>query len=468
MGRLFWKFFFAFWLAVLTAGIGVGTAVWVRHNSNLLSSANEQDIIDSHASAFVNAAADILTHGGVSGLRSFLDSVQEGPFPAVYAVNDADQEILERSLSDSQLQQIRNLYLQQTASPALRMVSADDGHRYLLFAPWTAHGLRGNRHQPPPDELGGGPPPDIPRHPRPGRRPPPWLAISAGTLASLMFSALLAWYFAKPIRKLRSAFAALAGGALDTRIGMAMGRRSDELTELGRDFDHMAQQICALVSAQRHLLHDVSHELRSPLARIQAAIGLAQQQPEKLAASMERIERETQRMNQLVGELLMLSRLEAGVDAEKISHIDIGDLLADIIADVQFEAEPLQVGINYKGPNHISGQCRSELLHRAIENVLRNAVQHCQAGGQVQTTVHFDARQRRLRIGIDDDGPGVPEQHLAAIFQPFFRSTPRDKNGAGLGLAIAYRAIAAQGGDIQARNRRGGGLRVIIELPLPA
>ena len=471
MGRLFWKFFFAFWLAVLTAGIGVGTTVWLRHNSNLNQN-NEPELIDSHASAFVAAAASILNYGGVEGLRSFLNEVRDKHIPQIYAVNDADSEILNRRLTDQQLQQIRELYLLQSNNPALRIVSAADGHRYLLFALFRGHDRNAFSPPPGPPPAFGDPPPEPPRGNRyrpPNGPPPPWLAISAGTLASLLFSALLAWYFVKPIRQLRGAFTALANGALDTRIGAAISRRSDELTDLGRDFDHMAAQICTLVCAQRDLLHDVSHELRSPLARIQAAIGVAQQQPEKLAATLERIERESQRMDLLVGELLMLSRLQAGVDTEPLTTTDISRLLADIIADVQFEADQQHIVIRHNNFGKISGQCRSELLHRAIENVLRNAVQHGRTGGQVLINAQFDGVMRRLRILIEDDGPGVPAENLTAVFQPFFRGgNSAKRNGVGLGLAIACRAISAHGGQIQAQNRRQGGLQISIDLPLPA
>jgi signal transduction histidine kinase len=287
-------------------------------------------------------------------------------------------------------------------------------------------------------------------------------------LASLLFSGILAWYFAKPIRSLRDAFSAVAQGRLNTRIGNAMGRRGDELADLGRDFDHMAQKICALINAQQHLLHDVSHELRSPLARIQAAIGLAQQQPEKLPATLERIERESQRISDLVGELLMLSTLEAGVAPGKLDLINLDDLMADIVADVRFEAEPRRIALSYHGDIDVVVECQSELLHRAIENVLRNAVQHCKAEGTVLIAANFDGNNRCLRIQVDDEGPGVPDQDLTAIFQPFFRSgQPQKSHSTGLGLTIAHRAVEAHGGNITASNRPEGGLRVVIEIPFP-
>ncbi|WP_445368318.1 ATP-binding protein [Methylomonas sp. BW4-1] len=485
MGRLFWKFFFAFWLALLTAGIGVGTAVWLRHSAQQNLSAKPADVVDVRRASLVKLAASTLPHGGVKGLHDFIQTLQNTRFPPIYAVDDTDRELLGRPLAAEVLQQARALHRKNAYPDAIQMISADDGHRYLLFVPLPEHGF-GDLFRPSfpghpglsPFGFDGPMPGDRPpppsgnpeeHSPRPHREPPaPILPIISGCLASLLFSGLLAWYFAKPIRNLRDAFSAVAQGRLNTRIGNAMGRRSDELADLGRDFDHMVQKICSLISAQQHLLHDVSHELRSPLARIQAAIGLAQQQPEKLPATLERIERESQRISDLVGELLMLSKLEAGVAPGKLDLINLDDLMADIVTDVRFEAEAKRIALSYHGDIDVIVECQSELLHRAIENVLRNAVQHCKAEGTVLITADFDSDNRRLRIRVDDDGPGVPDQDLTAIFQPFFRSGQAQKpHSTGLGLTIAHRAVEAHGGSISASNRPQGGLSVLIEIPFP-
>ncbi|MGZ5006539.1 MAG: ATP-binding protein [Methylobacter sp.] len=455
MGRLFWKFFFTFWLALLVAGIGVGTTVWLRHNAWQKTEPAKFSIDVRHAAAIVSVAKMVIRHGGVAGLRNFLESMRDTQVPPVYAVDEQDRELLQRNVTPDVLQQARTLLSQDVYPEAIRMVPGDDGHHYLLFVPLPEHGFA----SPPPD---GQPP----RPHRPRRPPSPRLPILAGIFASLLFSAALAWYFAKPIRGLRNAFAALAQGNLDTRVGTSMGKRRDELSDLGRDFDHMAGQIHSLVHAQQRLLNDVSHELRSPLARIQAAIGLAQQQPEKQQAMLGRIERESQRMNDLVGELLVLSRLEAGVDRGENHEFDIGGLLDDIVEDARFEAERHQVAIRYAGIEETLVKGRSELLHRAIENVLRNALQHCKKGGEVAVSAYFDTAKRRLQVMIDDQGPGVAESDLSVIFEPFFSSGDRSKaDSIGLGLAIAYRAIEAHGGRIHANNRPQGGLRVQMEIP---
>jgi len=183
----------------------------------------------------------------------------------------------------------------------------------------------------------------------------------------------------------------------------------------------MTSRLRSLLDGQKNLLHDVSHELRSPLARLQAAIGLAHQQPEKAAASMERIERESVRMDKLVGELLTLSRLEAGAfDAPK-QEFSIGELLDDILQDAQFEAASNGRAVQFSSTADAQLTGQPELLARAIENVVRNAIKHSPAGGKVEVETALDARF--IRIRVMDSGPGVAQEDLGKIFQPFYRSS---------------------------------------------
>jgi len=309
-------------------------------------------------------------------------------------------------------------------------------------------------------------------HPRPppGGRPPgrdrlPLLPMFVGLLASLLCAAGLAWYIAKPIRHLRQAFDAAAEGDLEVRVSPSMGGRRDELADLGDDFDRMTERLQALMAGQKRLLHDVSHEMRSPLARLQAAIGLARQQPARMADSLLRIEREGERMNGLVGELLTLSRLEAGV-AGPLEDIEIGELLADIVEDTRFEGAAKQVGIDYAPGEMAEIRANPELLHRAIENVVRNALRFSPAGGAIRIEAGR-VESGHFRISIGDDGPGVPESQLDNIFKPFFRGDGQSvAGGYGLGLAIARQVIAAVDGKIAAKNRVGGGLLVEIDLPV--
>lgn len=343
---------------------------------------------------------------------------------------------------------------------------------------WLAHRAENERlvslgqGQPPSPEFwreGRPPPPGKPPHPpgppRPGYPFVPVVPLIATLLASLIFATLLAWYFSKPIRSLRSAFESMVGGKLETRLGPAMGKRRDELTDLGHNFDRMASHLNDLIDGQRRLLHDVSHELRSPLARLQAAIGLARQQPERLESSLQRIERESVRMDRLVGELLTLSRLEAGVMGAMEEEVNVGELLAGVVADARFEAEASGRTVEFSGCGEVIVTGNAELLHRALENVVRNALRHTPEGGKVTLEVRLDANN--LRIAILDQGPGVPAKELNGIFEPFFRGgESQHTDGHGLGLAIARRVVESLGGSIRALNREGGGLCVEIMLPL--
>ena len=286
-------------------------------------------------------------------------------------------------------------------------------------------------------------------------------------LASLGCATLLAWLLSKPIRSLHSAITDAANGNLDVRIADRMGAGNDELKDLGIEFDRMISRLRTLIVAQRQLLKDVSHEMRSPMARIQAAIGLAHQQPDQAPAVMDRIERESVRMDKLIGELLALSRLQAGVDNSLSEEIELRELLAEIIDDARFEASANDRCIHVG--SEVDGVVRGnvELLRRAIENVVRNAIKYSYRGGTVEVGAVLGSSSHSAVISVRDSGTGVAEPDLANIFDPFFRSSMHaHKDGSGLGLAIAKRVIESHGGSIVASNVPGGGLRVNIELPL--
>ena len=337
---------------------------------------------------------------------------------------------------------------------------------------FEAH-LSASSEFPLPPELRDQPPPDAgqgkPDHHPPGGKPPrgrafPVLPMIVGLLASLFCAAGLAWYIAKPIRQLRSAFHVATEGNLDVRIGAGMNGRRDELADLGEDFDHMTERLQSLMAGQRRLMHDVSHELRSPLARLQAAIGLARQQPARTEDSLQRIEREGERIDVLVGELLTLSRLEAGV-AAPLEAVDMDELLLNIVEDARFEGAARLVSIEFEpGPSAVV-QANPELLHRAIENVVRNALRFSPDGGVIQ--IH-SARtgENSFLLKIIDQGPGIPASDLEAIFVPFYRGSAQiSGTGFGLGLAIARQVIVAVNGKIEAKINSRHGLLVEISLP---
>jgi len=355
------------------------------------------------------------------------------------------------------------------------------------IAIWSRrHDLAPPLPPPPPPTFAGtapmpgrfGPPPDGPPPPGPPPRPPgflpPVMPLIAGSIVSVVFAALLAGYFARPIRNLRRAFEAVADGQLATRAAPAMGRRQDELADLGADFDRMVERLEALLGAQRRLLHDVSHELRSPLARLQAAVGLLRQQPERAAEMLLRIERDTVRIDRLVGELLTLARLESGMAPAVPLAVDLAEVLDAVVDDVRFEATEKDCAllVDRQQPLPMSGD--GELLRRAVENVLRNALRHSPSGSAIELTAA--AGDGGIEVRIADRGPGIADGELGRIFEPFARGDgggnggannggAGDASGYGLGLSIARAVVALHGGAITAENRNGGGLQVTIRLP---
>ncbi|MTV41168.1 sensor histidine kinase [Duganella radicis] len=462
MGRLFWKFFLSILLAQLAATVGIGGAIWLKSRNQQ----NSPVSLDTSppAEIAINAAAATLEFGGVKALTRMLENMERH---RVYAVDEQGHELLGRSVNQRTLQESRTRLKEEGRRRAVRQVAGDDGKRYLLFLPSgeRQRGLEGDNRQLLANLGGGEMGGDRPWGPR-FQPLGPWVPIAAATLASLLFAVLLAWYFSRPIRALRQAFDAAANGDLAPRFAKDSNKVGNELNDLGRDFDRMTARLRSLIDGQTRLLHDVSHELRSPLARLQAAIGLAHQQPEKWSASMERIERESVRMDKLVGELLTLARLEAGAIKASQEEISMADLLDQIADDARYEAASQQRDVVQEGEADVQVIGQADLLGRAIENVVRNAIKHSPEGGEVQLQARSLPESSQLIIRVLDRGPGVSPADLDTIFQPFFRSSNASTEGHGLGLAIAQHVIEAHGGSIKASNRAGGGLCVEMILPV--
>ena len=318
-------------------------------------------------------------------------------------------------------------------------------------------------------------PPDFPFGQRGAHPPPPppgpelpIVHLAAGAVVSLLFATLLAAYVSRPIRRLREALQQGASGELVPGVTASMGARRDELADLGRDFDRMARHTAQLMAAQRRLLHDVSHELRSPLARLNAIVGLIRQQPQNLDAQLLRLEHESMRMDRLLSELLTLSRLESGSEGrrgEPVEAVDLKELLEEVIEDAAPESAQAGCRIEFVGP---AGCCAApgdrELLYRLFDNLLRNALTHAAEGGWAGVSV--SAGDDAIEICIKDNGPGVPANDLAQLFSPFFRSIDANgRKGHGLGLAIARQIVDNHHGRIAAANRDNGGLQVSVHLP---
>ena len=297
-------------------------------------------------------------------------------------------------------------------------------------------------------------------------------AVSPGrVIASILVVGLvcylLALYLTSPVKKLQATVKNFAEGNLEARVSPELGNRRDELADLGREFDHMAGRISLLISSQKRLLADISHELRSPLARLSVALELARKNSNgKAAGPLDRIEQESERVNQLVGQLLTLTRLESGAEHVPPETVILEDLVQQIIDDANFEAKPLNREVKATQLDHCRVQGSSELLRSAIENVVRNAIRYTAEGSAVEVSLVWRLNTAVLRVR--DHGPGVPESELQHIFEPFYRvseARERTSGGTGLGLSIADRTIKLHGGSIRAENAKNG-LIVTMELPL--
>ncbi len=292
-----------------------------------------------------------------------------------------------------------------------------------------------------------------------------YLRLVGLLLTALIVCYALARYLSSPIGKIRRATQKLADGALETRVANEVGNRRDELAELAKDFDMMAERIESLITAQKRLSRDVSHELRSPLARMNVALEIAKQKSGPEAkAFLERIENESVRLNDMIGRLLTLSKLETGTRDFERTDVNLRKLVEQTVVDADFEANAKGCSVKLTEIDDCRIKGNESLLQSAVENVLRNAVRYTSDGTAVEVSLH--KKNGNAEIVIRDRGEGVPEAELANLFKPFYRvgeARDRGSGGIGLGLAIAEQAVRAHGGRIDARNTDQG-LEVIIRL----
>lgn len=277
---------------------------------------------------------------------------------------------------------------------------------------------------------------------------------------------LLALYLTGPILRLREAAQQLAEGRLEARAAASIERRGDELGALGRDFNTMAARIEELISRQRQLILDISHELRSPLARLNVALDLARG-GKAGDLPFDHIESDLMRLDEMIGRLLTIAKLDMAAVPVEMTCVNITDLVRKIVEDAGFEAQKRGVAVNMAAPGHCYARGNGELLYSAIENIVRNAIRYTEPATSVDVSLEFDGESNVLLV-IRDHGKGVPENDLERIFQPFYRvaeARDRESGGAGLGLAIADRVIRIHGGTIRAENAHPSGLKVVIKIP---
>ena len=443
MHSLFSRIFLLFLLAMtLIVGSSIATTFTIA------SRENESAEFQRRPSLAIQAS-EVLAHDGVAALRNWLDINKTVIGDReLFVVGPDGQDILGRRLPEGAS---RRLGMSREPAPgnfrpsrAAPQIVASDGAIYTVFTT--------------------------------PRRPSVFGALSLPAISftilgiALVVSALTSWWLAEhltaPIRRIQAGARALASESLDVRVSAGLEERKDELAVLARDFDAMADQLRANRGATTQLLRDISHELRSPLARMRVALGLARQPPADLSRQLDRLEREIERLDAMISQVLKLAHLH-GTDAlQQRERFDLGEVIEELVRDANFEGAVKNCRIDLQGMTESALFGSRELLRSAIENVLRNAVRYSPNDTAVQMTV--SKSDGGLEMLIRDHGPGVPAAELERIFEPFYRvaeSRDRDSGGEGIGLAITSQVMKAHGGSAQAVNAPNGGLEVRLRLP---
>jgi two-component system sensor histidine kinase CpxA len=450
MKSLFLKIFLSFWMALalfLVIAVLVTLAFRPRNAT-----------WEALRTTTLNDAVAAYEEGGADQLSQYFDNLDASQHVRGFLFDERGQELSGRGAPDWAIRVARGgprsphdgvLFPPPPVQRDSR-ASADGKHRYIVV-------------------MG------LPPGPRfffgPRGMPVPGLILAI--LSSGIACYILAWFLTKPIARLRSATQRLAAGDLTARAGNPSSGGRDEIAGLIRDFDTMAGRLENLVKAQSRLLNDISHELRSPLARLNVALGLARQRSGPESASMlERIELEASRLNELIGRLLTLARLEDGEQRVPATPVALDEIVSTVTEDAEFEAQARHCHVRCEIPaGDWSVRGEASLLHSAIENVVRNAIRYTREGSTVEIELarNQNATGVEAVVGVADSGSGVPPDALEKLFQPFYRlddDRGRLTGGVGLGLAITERAVRFHGGRVAAFNRPEGGLLVEIHLPL--
>ena len=451
MRSLLLRIFVSFW-SIIVITIVAAAALGYFYAERARATMQSFEVSD----AMLEASAS-LQERGREGLTDWLRSLPDVTASLVYVVDDRGRDLLDRRLPapvviamrrfggamHRRLPPPRDAGNLRPARPFTQLVGPDD-RVYTLFV--------------------------LPPRGAVGR----WLSERGGAafviialLVSAAVSYLLARAISRPIRRFRESAIAIAGGNLDTRVSDRVGNRHDEIGLLAQDFDRMTGELQRAWLRQTELTQNVSHELRSPLARLRVALELARRGAGDLP-ELDRIDTETERLDDLIGQLLEFSRMDAE-PREGRSRIELDELLRSVVEDVRYEYGRTgdDTRIDLESSPGVAVEGYPNALRSGIENVLRNAVQHGCEGGEVQVRLGTDASEAVMTI--EDHGGGVAEHELDSIFEPFFRARTKQAGdstrGSGLGLAIASRAIELNNGSIAARNAEHG-LCVEIRLPL--
>ena len=451
MKSLFVRIFMSFWMAqALFFVLAILVTLAFRPRSSTW---------EALRTTVLNDAVGAYEEGGDQKVRDYLESIEHSQHVRAYLFDEQGNEVSHRGAPDWAMRVAAGgprgphdgfLF---PAPQVLRdsRASSDGKHRYTIV-------------------LG------LPPGPRVfiGPRGLPFTGLIIGVLSSGLVCYLLSWYLTKPIVQLRTAARQIAAGDLTARAGAPALSRRDEVAGLMRDFDAMAERLETLLKAQSRLLNDISHELRSPLARLNVALGLARQRAGVESTDMlDRIELEAARLNELIGRILTLARLEDGEQLVPQTPVPLDEIVESVSEDAEFEAQERHCHVHTaiaEGNWEVRGN--ASLLHSAVENVVRNAIRYTQEGSAVEIELKSETRgAREAVLRVSDSGPGVPSDSLDKLFQPFYRlddARGRQTGGVGLGLAITERAVRFHGGKVSALNRPQGGLVIKIRLPMIA
>jgi len=463
MNSLFWKILISFWLALI---LFVGLTLWsTSHYLQKVRTETGQTHPRYQISQYIQQAREIYHSQGKEGLYEWINELDKREVVPYLLVDQNGNDIVNRHVPLHIKQRINRHYRRLQHEEQHDEQDGDDkkfnyerhkarsiiidNNTYHLIPDFQNVTLTRVLHRPKVIAI------------------PFFLAA----LISGIVCFLLARYLTKPISQLRAATRKIAKGDLSQRVSPLLGNRKDELRDLACDFDVMAEQLNKMIIAHKQLLRDASHELRSPLARLQVALGLARQKNTSGSTDeFDRIELEIERLNDLIGQLLSLARLENDAEKTKFTTIDLHALLEKLCEDARFEASANQRNVVFSGDTDVSVSANPALLHSAFENIIRNAIRYTQVNSQVEVSLDvIDNNQDTAEIKVQDHGPGIPEDMLKHVFDPFVRvSEARDRQsgGYGLGLAIASRAIHLHGGHISARNESDGGMSIIVSLPM--
>jgi len=458
MRSLFIKIFLWFWLATIFI---IGATLVLMSLISPYSPVRGEGRQVRRLAREGQSAIRILQQQGPEALRAFLDQRERRP-GVRYFLFDENSEALAGSHPPSDMKDLADRAKESGVTEFKRLdktillaqsVYGNDDRYYIIAA-------------------------ELPQRPR---FSPFWRYLNPRFLSirllvifivASIFCSWLAWYLTAPVRRMRTVTQQIAAGDLKSRVGSYFGSRRDELSDLGHDLDLMAERIESLIFAQSRLLRDISHELRSPLARLNVALELARQSSGKEAGeSLDRIEREAKRLNELIGQLRTLTLLESGAEEMDKRSQDLALIVKRIAEDADFEARNRKRSVNLAMNENITIKGSEELLHRALENVVRNAVRYTAEGTEVEISLQRQksAGKENAVFTVRDHGRGVPQSALDLIFQPFYRiSDARDRlsGDMGIGLSITDRAARLHGGTVKAENHPEGGLLITVTLPL--